>query len=139
VIHRSAGAVIFRREKGQILYLLLHYEAGHWDFAKGHIEKGEKTEDTVRRETKEETGIDDIRFIPGFKETIKYWMRRRGKAEKGVLKFVVFYLAETKTKTIRLSFEHTGYMWLPYEEAVKKVTYKNAKDILRKAQQFLNK
>lgn len=150
MVERSAGAVIFRMEKGRPLYLLLHYDAGHWDFAKGHIEKGEETEDTVRRETKEESGIGDLHFVQGFKETIRYWMRPRktihgvktkqpSSKQRGVLKFVVFYLAETKTSDVILSFEHKGYVWLLYEDAVKKATYKNAKDILKKANRFLMK
>ena len=49
-IEKSAGAVIFRKQNDAILYLLLHYEAGHWDLAKGHIEKGESLEETARRE-----------------------------------------------------------------------------------------
>ena len=64
----SAGAVIFRNEPGKKLYLLLHYESGHWDFAKGHVEKGETIEQTIGRECEEETGIRDLEFIDGFSE-----------------------------------------------------------------------
>ena len=53
----SAGVVIFRRENSRILFLLLHYPSGHWDFVKGKIEKGETFHQTAIRETKEETGI----------------------------------------------------------------------------------
>ncbi|TSC78157.1 MAG: ADP-ribose pyrophosphatase [Parcubacteria group bacterium Gr01-1014_33] len=67
-IERSAGAVIFRETKKGREYLLLQHtdeadkktgksKLGHWDFPKGHIEKGETTEKTVRREVKEETGV----------------------------------------------------------------------------------
>ena len=52
---RSAGAIIFREEKRKIYYLLLHYESGHWDFPKGHVEKEEKEKETVKREIREET------------------------------------------------------------------------------------
>ena len=48
---------------------------GHWDFPKGHIEKGEKIKDTIRREVEEETGLKDIKFIEGFKEWIKYFFK----------------------------------------------------------------
>ena len=53
---KSCGAVIFRVGNAT-KYLLLHYEAGHWDFVKGHSEKGESEEETVRREILEETGL----------------------------------------------------------------------------------
>jgi hypothetical protein len=69
-------------------------------------------------------------------ETIKYFFKFQG---KNILKFVTFYLAETKTKEIKISWEHIGYKWLPYQEAFKQLTYKNAKEILKKANQFLEK
>jgi hypothetical protein len=50
---------------------------------------------------------------------------------------VVFYLAETKIKEVKISEEHTGFMWLPYEASLKRLTYKNAKEILKKANGYL--
>lgn len=142
-IERSAGAIIFRKEKGILKYLLLHYQSGHWDFPKGNVEKGEKLEDTARREIKEETGIEEIKFVPGFKEWIKYFYKRtppkfgKGKVGKTVFKIVTFFLGETKTKKVKISWEHINYKWLPYEEALEQLTFKNAKEILKKANQFL--
>lgn len=133
-LEKSAGAVIFRKEGGKVYYLLLHYQSGHWDFPKGNIEKGEKLEDTARRETKEETGIEDINFTPGLKESIKYFYRLK---KKNIFKIVTFFLAETKTKKVKISWEHIGYKWLPYEEALEQLTFKNAKEILKKANRFL--
>jgi len=142
----SAGAVIFRRENNEIYYLLLHYEAGHWDFPKGHIEKDEKEEDTVKREVAEETGIKDIKIIEGFKEWIKYFYRKtydlnedEKKKASWIFKIVTFYLAETKTKEVKISFEHIGYKWLPYEQAFGQLTFKNAKEVLKKAHHYLAK
>ena len=64
----SAGIVLFRKEESKILFLLLHYPSGHWDFVKGKMEQGESTHQTAVRETKEETGITDITFIENFEE-----------------------------------------------------------------------
>ena len=139
-IEKSAGAIIFREEGGKIYYLLLHYPSSskaqndYWDFPKGHIEKGEKELEAVKREIEEETGLKDIEFIEGFKEWIKYFFKFEG---KNILKFVTFYLAETKTKNIKVSFEHVGYKWLSFEEALAKLTFKNAKEILKKANKSL--
>lgn len=133
-VEKSAGALIFRKEKGIIKYLLLHYESGHWEFVKGHIEKGESIKDTVRRETKEEVGISDLEFVEGFKETIRYFFKWEG---KNIMKFVTFLLAETKTENIKLSHEHIGYEWLSYEQALGKLTFKNAKEILKKAEEYV--
>jgi len=135
-LERSAGAVIFREEGDKIYYLLLHYQSGHWDFPKGIIEKGEKIEETAKREVKEETGIENIEFVEGFKEWIKYFFRVKGRT---IFKIVTFLLAETKQKKVKISWEHIGFKWLPYEEALEKLTFKNAKEILEKANDFLSK
>lgn len=135
-VEKSAGAVIFCREDKKIYYLLLHYQTGHWDFPKGNIEKGEKLEETVKREVKEETGLEDIEFVAGFKEVIKYFYKLKG---KNIFKIVTFLLAETKTKKIKISWEHIGYKWLPCEETLEQLTFKNAKEILQKANEFLTK
>jgi 8-oxo-dGTP pyrophosphatase MutT (NUDIX family) len=136
-VEKSAGIIVFRREnkeKGKIYYLLLHYQAGHWDFPKGHIEEGESEIETALRELKEETGISEVKIIPGFRETIKYFFKRNSKA---VLKFVFFYLGQTRKKRVKLSFEHIGYKWLPLEKALEQLTFKTAKNLLKKAHQFL--
>src|SRR3989338_10070131 len=108
----SAGAVVFRKDK-EIKYLLLHYGAGHWDFPKGNIEKGEQEKETVKREIQEETGIAEISFAEGFKERIKYFYRREGRL---ISKEVVFYLCETKEENVSISHEHIGYEWLNFDD-----------------------
>lgn len=132
---RSAGTVLFNDNDGKLEYLLLHYPAGHWDFPKGNIEKGEAEMDTVRREVKEETSIDNIEFVNGFRKKIMYNYRRGGKL---VYKEVIFYLAKASDKNVKLSFEHQGYKWLNYNDAMKLLTYKNAKMILEEANKFLS-
>ena len=143
---KSAGAIIYRREDNKIYYLLLHYPSGHWEFPKGHIEEGESEEETVKREITEETGINDIRIIPGYKKYIKYFFRQgyglKGEAKKKapwIFKLVVFHIAETQTKEIKISSEHTGAIWLPIDEAIKKTTFKNSKMLLKEANDFVLK
>ncbi|MCD6247594.1 MAG: NUDIX domain-containing protein [Candidatus Diapherotrites archaeon] len=130
----SAGCVLFVRENANLQFLLLHYSKGHWDFPKGHIEGNESAEEAMLRELKEETGIASIKVIPGFEERITYFFKQNGETIK---KEVIFFLVESATKEVKLSFEHIGYEWLPYKEAVKKVTFNNAKQVLKKAYEFL--
>jgi len=139
-VEKSAGAIIFRKKEGKNFYLLLRYPASkksakdYWDFAKGHIEKGEKIEEAIKREAEEETGLKDIKFIEGFKEWIKYLFKFEG---ENIFKIVTFYLAETKNETVKISAEHSGFLWLPYEEAIARLTFNNARGILKKAHNFL--
>lgn len=132
---KSCGAIVFCQNE-RIEYLLLLYPGGHWDFVKGNVEEGEDEKTTTMRELKEEAGITDAGFVEGFREEIKYFYRRDGKL---IRKVVVFYLIETEQKDVKISFEHDDFKWLGYNEAYGMVTYKNAKDILKKAHEFLTK
>jgi len=132
----SAGIVLYRKEKLGKLFLLLHYPSGHWDFVKGKMEKGETTQQTAIRETKEETGITDIAFVENFEEWIEYNFKYKGELVK---KKVVFFLAETKTKDVKISHEHSGYTWMDYNTSMEKTTFDNAKMVLTKAQKLLSK
>jgi bis(5'-nucleosidyl)-tetraphosphatase len=130
---KSCGAVVFLKNK-EGKYLLLHYEAGHWDFVKGNVEPNESEKDTVIRELQEETGIADGRFIDDFREKIEYFYRRQGAT---IHKEVIFFLIETHTEKVKLSYEHVGYTWLDYQNAMKRLTFKNAKEVLQKAHKLL--
>ena len=132
----SAGVVLFRKEDSKILFLLLHYPSGHWDFVKGKMEKGESTHETAIREAKEETGITDITFLENFEEWIEYNFQYQGEL---VHKKVVFFLAETKTKDVKISHEHLDYTWMDYNTSMEKTTFDNAKTVLTRAQMLLSK
>lgn len=132
---KSCGAVVCREERGRRKYLLLHYSEGHWDLPKGHVEPGESEEETARREILEETGISELEFVQGFRQSISYWFARR---EEKVPKEAVFFLAMTAEKEVRLSDEHVGYLWLPFRLAREKMTYKNARELLEKAEAQLS-
>ena len=101
---------------------------------KGNVEPNEGEKDTVLRELQEETGIVDARFIEGFREKIEYFYRRQGST---IHKEVIFFLMETNTEMVKLSFEHIGFVWLDYENAMERLTFKNAKDVLQKAHKLL--
>ena len=130
---RSAGAVVYRETPEGRMYLLL-LNAGRWDFPKGGVEKGESELETVVREVREETGLGDLKIAPGFRKVIEYYYRRD---KKNVHKQVVFHLAETREDGVRISFEHQGYGWFHYDQAVAKASYENSKVTLRQAERFI--
>jgi len=136
---KSAGAVVFRKEKDTILYLLLykkphnHYKES-WDFPKGWVEDGEDEHATAEREIEEEVGIQKVTIVPDFKERVTYFYEH----EKGkVSKEVIWFLAETPVEEVTVSFEHAGHGWFTYEEALEKTTFATSKDVLKKAHAFL--
>ena len=133
---KSAGIVLFRNISNKNEFLLLNYPQGHWDFIKGKVEQNETLHETAIRETKEETGISNIKFIDDFEESVEYDFRFKN---EDIHKKVIFFLAKTSEKKISLSHEHNDYLWLGYNDALKKTTFKNAKNVLSKANEFLSK
>ena len=132
----SAGIVLFRKENDKILFLLLHYPSGHWDFVKGKMEDGETPHETAIRETKEETEITDVKFLENFEEWIQYHFQFQGEL---IHKKVVFFLGETQTKDIKISHEHLDFTWMDYTTAMEKTTFDNAKTVLSKSYALLSK
>jgi 8-oxo-dGTP pyrophosphatase MutT (NUDIX family) len=130
----SAGIILFN-EIGDKEFLLLNYPSKHWDFVKGKMEKDETPHETALRETKEETGISDVEFIDGFKEEIEYYFYADNQE---IHKKVIFFLGKTKTIDIILSHEHLDFIWLNFDDALEKITYKNAKNLLKKSRKFLD-
>uniref|UniRef100_M1Q271 Bis(5'-nucleosyl)-tetraphosphatase [asymmetrical] n=1 Tax=uncultured organism TaxID=155900 RepID=M1Q271_9ZZZZ len=131
----SAGVIIYRETEPR-QFLLLHYPAGHWDFPKGHVEENETAIQTALRELEEETSIveEDVELKDDFEETIDYFYKKRGDLAH---KKVIYLLGESDTKEVEISNEHQDYIWLPYKKALKKLTFRNAKNLLEKAKDKL--
>ena len=131
---KSAGIVLFHKTSDENEFLLLNYPQGHWDFVKGKMELNETPHQTAKREMGEETGISNFQLIDGFEEYVRYNFRFNNEV---IHKKVVFFLAKTDVKKISLSHEHNDYVWLRYNDALKKITFRSAKNILLKANRFL--
>ncbi len=134
---KSAGAVVYYDDPNSSVrkYLVLHYPAGHWDFPKGAVEKGETEEQAATREIFEESGIRVKGFVQNFRKEIEYHYRRQdGLAHKRV----IFFLAKSDTSSVRISFEHSGYDWLTYEQSFRRLTFENARNVLREANSWLS-
>lgn len=136
---KSVGGVVYRRQDDKILYLLLRYRSGQWDFPKGHVEEGETEEQTLRREIMEETGIADIKILPGLRQTVRYFYTAKGnekkeRMEKGrgiyIFKKAVFFATETRIEKVIIDFENKDFAWLSFEEAFKRLGNDDSRGVL---------
>lgn len=133
---RSAGGIIYYiNEEGKPIFLLLQntLKKTYWEFPKGKIEKGEKLEQTAVREAKEETSIENLQLIPGFKYALDWYFRFEGQL---IRKEAVFFLLkinkEEKTK-VKINKEHQQFAWMDFETAMKEINIKSNKTMLREA------
>jgi 8-oxo-dGTP pyrophosphatase MutT (NUDIX family) len=132
----SAGGVVFRRtpENGT-LYLLIRDSYRNWGFPKGHLEPGEERADAARREVAEETGLEDL-AIRGPVQEIDWFFRFRGRL---IHKTCAFYLMESAAGDASPQRDEgiTACRWLSLEEAMRSVSYANAREVLRAAGQLV--
>lgn len=115
---KSCGAVVFDGEQ----VLVVKHQIGHYDFPKGHMEAGEKEEETAIREVKEETNIDialtEKRYVVTYYPSDK------------VKKDVVFFVAKKIGGSDHAQKGEIELVkWVPLKEVSALLTFDSAKDL----------
>lgn len=135
--HRSAGIIVFRREAGECLVLLILSRLTKrplWEFPKGGVDEGETVKQAALRELFEETGIteDEVRLLPGFERTEDYrFTSGRSDRRSLIHKQVTYFVAETNKSEVVLSAkESSEFAWLGIPEALKRLRYKERRNLL---------
>jgi len=109
----TVGALIFNPE-GRLFLMSSHKWRGKWVLPGGHIELGERMEDALRREVKEETNLEirDLEFLC-FQEFIyddRFWKPSH---------FIFFdFACRTDSTEVRLNDEAQEYLWVTLDEAL---------------------
>ena len=126
---KSCGAVVINGDK----VLLIKHVLGHWDLPKGHMEGNETEVETAIRELKEETNID-IEVDDTHRYTIEY------SPEEDVWKEVVYFIAKPKTNELIPQEEEVQEIeWLDIDEAIDRLTFDSAKNVLKNVVEDLKK
>jgi DNA polymerase len=133
IYRKEVFIVAYKKEKSKILYLLLKRKL-HWtgfEFPKGGIENGESELKAVKREIKEETGQNPIK-IKRFNFAGKYKYKKILNDRPEIVgQTYRLYSVELKNKNVKIDkTEHSGYIWLTFNQTLKKLTWPNQKKCL---------
>ena len=131
----SAGGVVYRIDDGRPLFLLIRDSYANWGFPKGHLERGEAPETAAVREVTEETGLEAIESR-GVIETIDWYFRFRGRLIHKVCHFYLMESASDRTSP-QTAEGITECQWVPYDEATRMISYANARQVLKRAQEIV--
>jgi len=112
-ILEASGCIIENDGKILLLHRQIHRpEGGTWGLPAGKIEPGERAEDTIIRETKEETGLEIGSGLVFFKKAFV-----RYPAYDSI--FHIFHFKASDKKEIILDpNEHKDYKWASPKEAL---------------------
>ncbi len=134
-IERSAGGVVVRETDGGSQVLLINDPYGKWGLPKGHLEGNETSGEAALREVREETGLSDTALGPQI-GTIDWYFRAQGRL---IHKFCDFFLMRSQAgdPVPEVSEGITECRWLPMDEAVRLVTYQNAREMIQAADEVL--
>jgi len=121
-----AGGVVYRWKGGQLEYLLVQAKRTpqKWVLPKGHIEPGERMQESAVREVREETGVE---------ARIKSELSKVSFFVEGEAICVQFYLMEAVEEAKPI--DEREHEWLPPDEAVRRASHKETQDLLRLAEQ----
>ncbi len=129
----TVGALIFNPE-GKIFLMKSHKWKNKYVIPGGHVELGEKIEGALKREIKEETGLDiyDTEFIllQEFILDDAFWKKKH---------FIFLdFACKTNSPEVKLNSEGQEHVWIAPEEALKlpvePYTIKAIKEYMKKNQ-----
>jgi len=118
-VSKSVGAVVLNNTFQTLL--VFQKKNTYWEFPKGKMEAGEREIDTLQREIYEETGIRKFRMVKDFRKVMYYDFRYKGQK---IRRKVIYYLIKTGD-AVKISEEHTDFVWLSLDKAKAQLKHKN--------------
>jgi 8-oxo-dGTP pyrophosphatase MutT (NUDIX family) len=134
IYEKSFGVIPLRKEEGNWqAFLVKHKKGEYWSFPKGHGEKGEGEREIAKRELKEETNLEVVKFLE--KEFFEEYSFMRG--DEKILKRVKYFLAEVKGDVKLQRDEILDGRWFFLRDACKMITFEKSKKICYEVKGFL--
>lgn len=124
------------KNKKENLFLLIHQNNGHWAFPKGGMEQGESKMETALRELKEETGITLNSLLDNSRIFEEYKILEKDLSI--TTKQVVYFVGFSDTQEVLMQEEEIqDFIWLSFHEALDKLTYDGTREVLKKANTYI--
>lgn len=134
----TAGGVVFRRVDDNIQILMIQDRLGRWTIPKGHVEEGEKIEQTAIREVTEETGLTELRLGEKL-DKLHFFYRKEGKLI--FMTTYVFLMEATGDDETVVPEDSEGIIdakWFDSDKALELIEYRDTERLFRLALDRIN-
>lgn len=133
----SAGGVVVKKINGFVHVLLIKDRHGDWMLPKGHIEKGETSQEAAKREIAEETCQTHLKLMTAL-HSMNYSFIRGDVLIDKTIHFFLFEEKGDEPLIPQLSEGITQAGWFPSEEAKAMIAFKESyQPVLDEAMQFI--
>jgi 8-oxo-dGTP pyrophosphatase MutT (NUDIX family) len=118
---KKAGAIILSHSDNSKILLIHGGKSNDYQFPKGHVESGENDLQTMRREVKEETGLDVevLQVLPAYEyeNTID-----------GAITVAMWCVRSKNDAALKKEFESDELIWVPCDKTRERLSYENLKE-----------
>ena len=134
-IKLAAGCVVYHRDQGSLLLLLIRDKYGRWTLPKGHLEQGESEQAAALREVMEETSLSGelgpLIAVIGYTVYSKRGLPRQ--------KQVTFFLLHADSLEAHPQAEEgiSAAEWFAPAAALEQVSYAQVRDVLARGLEIL--
>jgi len=132
----SAGGLVFKRTPKGVFFAMMKDTYGKWTFPKGHVEKGETTEEAAARETIEELGLEEICLLEPLGK-IDIWFRDKHVFKGATIHKDIFYFLFSTSENAELDPQVSEHVieaaWVPVNQVMKKSSYSDLVAVINRA------
>jgi 8-oxo-dGTP pyrophosphatase MutT (NUDIX family) len=142
-------AVLFKRTGGKIQYLILKTvpkRGEFWQPITGGLEEGETKVEALKREIKEETGmeniikiIEDVHYYEPVDLSLIEYLNKHGCSCKHLKEYAFGVEVSSEEEVVLDGKEHSEFKWCSFQEALRLMKWKGNRDALKKLNEIVTK